>query len=75
MAVSFATFDRLKTKDVSAYALVAGIPSRQIGWVGRAGEKLDKNLVCPRTGESYELDTRGRLQPRQQDSEVAQEYT
>ncbi|ETJ03734.1 MAG: putative acetyltransferase, partial [Actinomyces urogenitalis DORA_12] len=26
------------TKDVPAHALVAGVPARRIGWVGRAGE-------------------------------------
>ncbi|MBW3068830.1 MULTISPECIES: acyltransferase [unclassified Actinomyces] len=28
------------TKDVPAHALVAGVPARRIGWVGRAGEPL-----------------------------------
>ena len=28
------------TRDVADYALVAGVPARQIGWVGRAGERL-----------------------------------
>lgn len=41
------------TKDVRPYALMAGVPARQIGWVSRAGERLDEELVCPRTGERY----------------------
>src|SRR5579884_1381254 len=28
------------TKDVPDFALVAGVPARRIGWVGRAGERL-----------------------------------
>ena len=28
------------TRDVADYALVAGVPARHIGWVGRAGERL-----------------------------------
>ena len=44
------------TKDVPAFALVAGVPARRIGWVSRAGERLDKGLLCPRTGEAYEYD-------------------
>jgi UDP-2-acetamido-3-amino-2,3-dideoxy-glucuronate N-acetyltransferase len=35
--------------------LVAGVPARRIGWVSKAGERLDEKLVCPRTGEKYAL--------------------
>lgn len=49
------------TKDVPDYALVAGIPARQIGWVSRSGERLDDRLVCPRTGEVYALAASGKL--------------
>jgi UDP-2-acetamido-3-amino-2,3-dideoxy-glucuronate N-acetyltransferase len=45
-------------KDVPPYALVAGVPAKQIGWVGRAGVKLvqESNLfVCPVTGETFQL--------------------
>lgn len=41
------------TKDVPDHALVAGNPARQIGWVSEAGEKLDENMTCPRTGIKY----------------------
>jgi len=43
------------TKDIPDYALVAGVPAKQIGWVSVAGERLDEDLVCPRTGEQYIL--------------------
>lgn len=43
------------TKDVPAYALMVGVPARRIGWVSRAGEILDETMICPRTGERYEL--------------------
>lgn len=50
------------TRDVPDFALVAGVPARRIGWVGRAGERLGPDLVCPRTGERYaEVDGRLRL--------------
>lgn len=41
------------TRDVPAYALMAGVPARRIGWVGRAGDRLGADLKCPRTGEQY----------------------
>lgn len=44
------------TKDVPAYALMAGVPARRMGWVSRLGEILDANLTCPRSGEKYRLD-------------------
>ncbi len=45
-------------KDVPAYALVAGVPARRLGWVGEAGVPLtageDENTwVCPATGDHY----------------------
>ena len=43
-------------RDVPSHALVAGNPSRQLGWVGKAGIQLvsDGNLlVCPQTGECF----------------------
>lgn len=44
------------TRDVPDHALVAGVPARRIGWVSRSGERLNDNLLCPRTGEAYQLD-------------------
>jgi predicted dehydrogenase/acetyltransferase-like isoleucine patch superfamily enzyme len=43
------------TTDVPAHALVAGVPARRIGWVGHSAERLDDDLVCPRTGRHYAL--------------------
>ena len=42
--------------DVPDFALVAGVPARRIGWVGRAGVRLlpdGDEWVCPQTGERY----------------------
>lgn len=45
------------TKDVPDFALVAGVPAKRIGWVGRAGVPLtaedDGTWTCPQTGERY----------------------
>jgi UDP-2-acetamido-3-amino-2,3-dideoxy-glucuronate N-acetyltransferase len=42
------------TRPVPDYALVSGVPAKQMGWISRAGERLGDDLTCPRTGERYE---------------------
>lgn len=50
-------------KDVPDYALMVGVPARQIGWMSEYGEKLDLPLTgaatatCPHTGKVYILKT------------------
>src|SRR5512141_1752944 len=43
------------TKDVAAYALVTGVPARQIGWVCRCGVRLPAGSSprCASCGQSY----------------------
>ena len=45
------------TKDVPAFALVAGVPAKRIGWVGRAGVPLEKtsdnHFRCPKDASTY----------------------
>jgi UDP-2-acetamido-3-amino-2,3-dideoxy-glucuronate N-acetyltransferase len=52
------------TRDVPQFALVVGVPARQIGWVGRSGERLvpagTDRWRCLSTGETYRM-TDGRL--------------
>jgi len=49
-------------KDVPAYALMVGVPAKQIGWMSQYGEKLDLPLtgsaetVCKHTGYKYILE-------------------
>lgn len=49
------------TKDVPAYALMVGVPAKQIGWISEYGEKLDLPLegeaitTCPHTNQRYQL--------------------
>ncbi|MDX1706798.1 MAG: N-acetyltransferase, partial [Pseudidiomarina sp.] len=48
-------------KDVPAYALMVGVPARQIGWMSEFGEQLDipvagdGEAVCTHTGARYVL--------------------
>ncbi|MCW1244306.1 UDP-2-acetamido-3-amino-2,3-dideoxy-D-glucuronate N-acetyltransferase, partial [Pseudomonas sp. SAICEU22] len=46
-------------KDVPAYALMVGVPARQIGWMSEFGEQLQLNeqgeAFCSHTGARYEL--------------------
>lgn len=49
------------TKDVKPFALMAGVPAKQIGWMSRFGERVELPLngsgswKCPNTGEVYNL--------------------
>lgn len=49
------------TRDVPAYALMVGVPARQIGWMSEHGERLALPLQghatarCPVTGRRYAL--------------------
>ena len=42
------------TKDVASYSLVVGSPAKHIGWVSKAGDRLQSDLKCKRTGLLYE---------------------
>lgn len=45
-------------RDVPDYALMVGVPARQIGWMSRFGEQLkfiDDVAKCEKTGEKYLL--------------------
>lgn len=43
------------TKDVADYALMAGMPARQIGWVCECGRTLPEELVCKTCNRVYVL--------------------
>ncbi len=48
-------------KNVKPYALMVGVPAKQIGWMSQYGEKLDLPLageaetICPFTQQKYKL--------------------
>jgi len=46
------------TKDVPDYALMVGVPARQVGWMSRHGHRLTEqdeegNWICPESGWRY----------------------
>ena len=43
------------TKEVPAYALMAGTPAKRIGWMSKAGGRLGDDLICPIDGTAYRL--------------------
>lgn len=44
------------TKDVDDYALMAGVPAKQIGWVCECGEPIKQNYICRKCHREYNLD-------------------
>ena len=58
---AFVAAGTVVNRDVKPYALMAGVPARQIGWMSRYGERLDLPLTgnadttCPHTGARYQL--------------------
>ena len=60
-AYAFIGAGAVVNKDVPDYALMVGVPARQIGWMSEYGEQLDLPLtgdaecVCEHTGDRYSL--------------------
>ena len=58
---SFIAAGAVINKDVKPFALMAGVPAKQIGWMSKFGEKLNLPLggngqaICGNTGEKYQL--------------------
>ena len=47
------------TQNVPDYALMVGVPAKQIGWISEFGEKMDfdksSKFICKHTNVTYEL--------------------
>lgn len=60
-AFAFIGAGAVVNKDVPAYALMVGVPARQIGWMSEFGEQIPLPLegsgeyTCPHSGQHYRL--------------------
>ena len=58
-AHAFLAAGAVANRDVPDFALMAGVPARQIGWISRHGERLDLpargegRARCPHSGDTY----------------------
>jgi UDP-2-acetamido-3-amino-2,3-dideoxy-glucuronate N-acetyltransferase len=58
---SFIGAGAMVNKNIKPYALMVGVPAKQIGWISEYGEKLDLPLsgnaetTCKHTGKKYQL--------------------
>jgi UDP-2-acetamido-3-amino-2,3-dideoxy-glucuronate N-acetyltransferase len=62
---AFISAGAVVTKNVPDYALMVGVPARQIGWMSRHGHRLSKSadgsMVCPESGFRYMEQSPGAL--------------
>jgi UDP-2-acetamido-3-amino-2,3-dideoxy-glucuronate N-acetyltransferase len=60
-AYAFVGAGAVVNKDVRPYALMVGVPAKQIGWMSEYGEQIplpltgEGNYTCPHTGQQYTL--------------------
>ena len=58
---AFIAAGALINKDVPDFALMIGVPAKQVGWMSRFGERLvlplkaDAQTTCPHTGDRYQI--------------------
>lgn len=63
---AFVAAGAVVSRDVADYALMVGVPARQVGWMSRHGVRLPGAddlgiMTCPESGLRYQLDAQGVL--------------
>lgn len=59
---AFVAAGAVVASDIKPYALVMGVPAKQVGWVCECGEQLDNDLVCNRCGKKYLQNSNGLIE-------------
>jgi UDP-2-acetamido-3-amino-2,3-dideoxy-glucuronate N-acetyltransferase len=59
---SFIAAGAVVTKEVPNFALMMGSPAKQVGWMSKAGGRLDDSLVCPIDGTAYRYNSKNELE-------------
>ncbi|MFQ5733345.1 MAG: DapH/DapD/GlmU-related protein [Planctomycetaceae bacterium] len=64
---AFVAAGAVMTKDAPSYALMVGVPARQVGWMSRHGHRLpapddDGTMICPESGFRYRETSPGILE-------------
>jgi len=59
---SFIAAGAVVTKEVPAYALMAGTPAKRIGWISKSGGRLGEDLICPIDGTAYRQVTPNKIE-------------
>jgi UDP-2-acetamido-3-amino-2,3-dideoxy-glucuronate N-acetyltransferase len=72
---AFISAGAVVTKNVPDYALMVGVPARQIGWMSRHGHRLSAKegngvMVCPESGFRYQEQAPGVLRCLDLDEEA-----
>jgi UDP-2-acetamido-3-amino-2,3-dideoxy-glucuronate N-acetyltransferase len=58
---AFVAAGTVVAKDIPDYALMMGVPGKQVGWMSRHGHRLEKRddsgaFICPESGFRYKLE-------------------
>ena len=64
---AFVAAGAVVTRDVPDYALVMGVPGKEVGWMCQCGERLElsgQRATCPSCGDRYVLDQGCLARPR-----------